>query len=316
MPPANARRGLVAWAALGHETAGHDILHADTGLEAELAVALREALRPLGHDLDQYWSSRIDETASDFMGILNTGPAAGVGLIVYFRALNAAFTGEAKLRSEGPDEDPHPADVLRGYLAAETVALLKFTGHRAWSNLIADETFKDVDTIVLAGEMVAPDVARQSAKLAAQTLARYRAQALENHALAEIQNWRDSDERKVKLLRSALRQGREAPASASPFYAAHAVAAAVTEALADGRQIHSLFNRLVAMLSVMHGRNASWGPLRLGHPGNIHRDRVYYPQPATPTDGHSRSVRLLPRKLMRRKGPVRSTKLSPARHRG
>src|SRR5262249_49116309 len=28
LPPANARRSVMAWAALGHETAGHDVLHA------------------------------------------------------------------------------------------------------------------------------------------------------------------------------------------------------------------------------------------------------------------------------------------------
>ena len=37
LPPANARHGLFAWAALGHETAGHDILHADDGLQDEIS---------------------------------------------------------------------------------------------------------------------------------------------------------------------------------------------------------------------------------------------------------------------------------------
>ncbi len=69
MPPANATGGLVSWAALGHETAGHDILHADTGLQDELAQALRTSLAPLGHGLADYWSERIDETSSDVMGL-------------------------------------------------------------------------------------------------------------------------------------------------------------------------------------------------------------------------------------------------------
>src|SRR5712692_3173285 len=44
LPPANARHGLIAWPALGHETAGHDILHADNGLLSEVSEAVRAAL--------------------------------------------------------------------------------------------------------------------------------------------------------------------------------------------------------------------------------------------------------------------------------
>ncbi|MEZ6091830.1 MAG: hypothetical protein R3C05_28260 [Pirellulaceae bacterium] len=102
LPPANARRGLLAWSAVGHETAGHDILHADEGLAQELAVSVFNALNEanVGNVLPAYWASRIDETASDVLGILNTGPTAGIGLIGYFRGLNAAFSGTATLRQK------------------------------------------------------------------------------------------------------------------------------------------------------------------------------------------------------------------------
>ena len=118
VPPAHARFGLLAWSALGHETAGHDILHADTGLPEEISKAVQIALEEQGlkDGLPEYWSSRIDETASDVCGILNMGPAAGIGLIGYFRGLNKAFGGEPKLRNQG-GRGPHPADILRGYLA-------------------------------------------------------------------------------------------------------------------------------------------------------------------------------------------------------
>jgi hypothetical protein len=272
LPPANARQGLVAWAALGHETAGHDIIHADTGLSDELASALQQSLEPLGHELDQYWSLRIDETSSDVMGILNLGPTAGIGIIAYFRALNAAFTGQPKLRNEGLENDPHPADILRGYLAAETVALLKFTGSQSWAELIASETDKDLDMIVLAGIAVSEKVARQSAKIVAQTLVGYRAGALENHALGEIQNWRDTDEDNVTLLRSILRSpGAPAIPNSPTIYAAHTVAAAVIEALADGSHVHSLFGRMVDILNTMHSQNPAGGPLLIAHPSDITR---------------------------------------------
>src|SRR5512139_3254388 len=45
LPPGNAARGLCVWAALGHETAGHDVLSADRGLRTELADVVRSALR-------------------------------------------------------------------------------------------------------------------------------------------------------------------------------------------------------------------------------------------------------------------------------
>jgi hypothetical protein len=276
LPPANARKGLLAWAALGHETAGHDILHADTGLQPELAAALQQNLDSLGYGLAEYWSSRIDETSSDVMGILNIGPTAGIGLIGYFRGLNAAFTNIPRLRSEGDIDDPHPADIVRGYLAAEVVALLKFTGRKTWSNLIATETNKDAATIVLGDEVVPREVARQSARIVAQTLVSNKAAALEGHALGEIQNWRDADERKVKLVRAALTSNLALPDSTtSPIYAAHVVAAAVIEALSGSANLPSLFNRMLALLNTMHDENPAWGPLFVAHPGNISRDLAY-----------------------------------------
>ena len=136
----------------GDETAGHDILHADDGLQDEISRAVRAAIVAdgLGGPLADYWSQRIDETASDVMGILNMGPAAGIGLVVYFRGLNAAFSGVATLRNDGPDGDPHPADILRGFLAAATVRLLSFDGAAAWADAIEQETEKDVTQIRIA----------------------------------------------------------------------------------------------------------------------------------------------------------------------
>jgi hypothetical protein len=276
LPPANARAGLFAWTAVGHETAGHDILNADKGLPRELANSLRAALASLGHGLAQYWSDRIDETASDLLGILNMGPAAGIGLLVYFRGLNAAWGEGPKLRSDGPAGDPHPADIIRGYLAAETVALLSFTGHTAWADTIAAETDKDVDTIRLAGETISPALARKSAKVVAETLVGYKAEALERHALGEIQDWRDRDEENVQTVRNVLRSGGELPA-AQPYeiYAAHAVAAAATEALADPAGLAQVFDRMKTILKAMHDKNPSWGPLFVRHPGDLARRFVF-----------------------------------------
>ncbi len=278
LPPAHIRKGLLAWSALSHETAGHDVLHADTGLAEELARAVAQRVQPLGNGLADYWATRIDETASDVLGILNMGPAAGIGLIGYFRGLSAAFGGGPKLRSEGDDRDPHPADILRGYLAAETVSLLKFTGRTKWRDFIAAETDKDLETIILGDTEVSPGDARKSCRLVAEALVNFRAQRLEGHSLGEIQNWRDVDERKVRRARQALRSAVALPQPIlSGTYAAHVVAAAVVEALSDSDNLAVIFDRMLGILKAMHDANAAWGPLFLSHPGDLSRHVVYMP---------------------------------------
>lgn len=274
LPPANATSGVVGWAALGHETAGHDILHADSGLQEQLANAVRVKLKPLGHGLADYWADRIDESASDVMGVLNLGPAAGIGLIAFFRGWSLALGEPPELRSEGAAGDVHPADIVRGYLAAELVALLKFSKRAVWSKAIARETDKDRKTIVLGGETIAPAVARKSAQLVAQTLAQTKVAALEQHALAEIQNWTDADEALVDAARTAFRTGAPLPPPPyeRPLYAAHLVAAATVEAVVSGGDVAALQKRMIAELDKLHDQNPSWGPLFVTHPGQLHRE--------------------------------------------
>ena len=136
LPAANAAGGLLAWPALAHETAGHDILEADDGLRADLASAVKKEVPSERIDpaVAAYWAERVDEAAADVLGVLNMGPAAAVGMVGYFRALNGAWRGVAELRSAGRAEDPHPADIARAYLAAETVRLLSFSGAERWAD--------------------------------------------------------------------------------------------------------------------------------------------------------------------------------------
>jgi hypothetical protein len=110
LPIANAQRGIFAWAALGHESAGHNIIRSNKNLRKELRDSLGNSMQyaNLSSSLSDYWASRIDETASHVLGILNMGPTAGIALIGYFRALNAAAGGKPQLRNIGPSNDPHP----------------------------------------------------------------------------------------------------------------------------------------------------------------------------------------------------------------
>jgi hypothetical protein len=294
LPPAHARRGLLAWAALGHETAGHDILRADTGLLGELTQAVRRALTDAGtgKGLPNYWAGRMDETASDIMGILNMGPAAAIGLVGYFRGLNDAFGGEPRLRTIGLASDPHPVDILRGYLAAAAVRILSFSGAEAWSDEIERQI--DADTqgqtiridvrvenrgdVIDRGTVLTQDEARNSAALVAQTLVTHQATSLEMHSLGEIQDWSNNSELIVQRLRQVLNSPIDLPDDlASGIFAAHIVAAATVEAISKDAVIPLIFDRMIALLKIMHDKNPSWGPLFIAHPGDLYRQRSYMP---------------------------------------
>ena len=277
LPPANARRGICAWAALGHETGGHDILHADQGLLKELSDKVAAALvaAKLGGDLADYWSERIDETASDVLGILNLGPAAAVGVLAYFRGINAALGWGPVLSSEGGTDDVHPADIVRGWLGAETVRLLKFTQAGAWANALVKETDRDAAKVVLGGIHVTTARAKSSATIVAKTIVAGKLTALDGHAFDEIQNWSDRDEVLVAKLTDPLTMAVDLPARyAGGTYAAHVVAAAVMSALHTPQAIPVIFDRMLGLLKVMHDANPSWGPLYVVHPGNVARDFV------------------------------------------
>jgi hypothetical protein len=258
LPAPNASAGLLAWPALAHETAGHDLLEADDGLRDELARVVRERLA--AEDLDvvaDYFADRIDETAADVLGVLNMGPAAAIGLVGYFRALNGAWGSSPALRSAGPEDDPHPADLVRAYLAAETVRLLSFDGAAAWADRLIAEADRDLGRIRLGGVTVTPGVAKDAAAVAARAIVRTKLAALDGHALGEIQDWRNEDERIVAALRARIAD-QEGPATAGKYvqgaYAAHAVAAGVYEAAAGSARPADVMTRMVELLADMHAR--------------------------------------------------------------
>ena len=260
LPASHTRLGLLGWSTLGHETAGHDILGADTGLREELTMLVDTALRQAKlQRLASYWSQRMDETASDVLGLLNIGPAAGIGLIGYFRGLREAWEHSPTLSNNGSAEDSHPADILRGYLAAATVRLLDFSARNAWAKAIENETERDLSQIVLEGKPVKSTDAAVSAQIVAKAIAASPLRSLEKHRLLDIQNWSDEDESMAARIRKTLAEG-SADSTPPGTYAAHAVAAAVTLAASSHGQPALLLRRLIDTLSGMHDRNPDWGP--------------------------------------------------------
>jgi hypothetical protein len=275
LPPAHAHCGVLGWATLGHETGGHDILGADKGLLKEIAAVTNAAVKKAGQPawMADYWSERIDETAADVLGLINMGPAAGIGMVGYFRGLMGAWTGVAKLRSDGPADDPHPADIVRGYLAAATVRLLSFSGKNDWAAAIEAETDKDLTAITLAGHSVTRAAARQAADAVARAIADTKLATLEQRSLRSIQDWKDADEAVAAKLQSELVKGKTVvPAAiADASYATHVVAAAVYAVVLGRATPANVFPAMVGMLKNMHDDNPSWGPLFVGHRGDSSR---------------------------------------------
>jgi hypothetical protein len=267
LPPAQLNGGLLAWSALGHETGGHDVTHADEGLLEELAQKVHAAVLQKFHSeaLANYWARCIDESSADVCGYLHMGPSLGIGLIGYFRAL-----GDGKLRSIGSTDDPHPIDLLRGYLAAAVAKRLHFQDALAWSQAIVIETRKDNEELYLAdahGHLVAFPAsfsqAVASTDVVAQTIMQSPLSALQGHSLQELQDWKDRDQVIVDQLVSILNTDGHLPADLQGpgFYAAYVVAAATQAALQQGAHIPALFNKMQAFLAQMHLENPTWSKI-------------------------------------------------------
>lgn len=267
LPPAHLKKGILAWTALPHEIGGHDILHADNGLIDELAEKVYSAvmINVNHYTLANYWKQCVDETASDVLGLLNTGPTTGIGLIGYFRGLTGG-----PLRSVGamPPGDTHPVDILRAFIAARVISQSPFSGAKDWSAAIRTEALKDLKSIYLVDSKgrytrLPQDKTIQSAEIVADVIANTKLKSLEGHSLREIQDWTDEDQKIVDTLALQLRDGKELSSDFrnNGYYAAHVVAAAVQEALRGGANIQLMFDRMVSFLSTMHQYNTVWNPV-------------------------------------------------------
>lgn len=264
LPPAQISGGLLAWTSLGHETSGHDIMHADPGLLNELANKVYFAvLNAFGsQNLANYWARCIDETTADICGYLNFGPSAAVGLVGYFRAL-----GNGKLRTIGAMSDSHPIDLLRGYLGAAVVKYLNFSTAALWSQTIANETQKDNGPLYLVDQNrryyafpVPFNIAVASTDVVAKTILKEKLYSLEGHSLQEIVNWKDDDQSVVDQLVAIFKNGGSLPATLQGpgFYAAYVVAAATQAGLEFGTDLGRTFNTMQSFLASMHMQNPTW----------------------------------------------------------
>jgi hypothetical protein len=291
MPPAYSEN-IALWAAVGHETGGHDILHADDGLLNEIANTVSMEIMhhkndpaleneeatingrrvPLARLAALYWKYTMDETASDVCGILNLGPASGIGLAALLIPLR-----KGKLITVGPSDDVHPIDALRVMLAADVVRDipdLDAEVANAWADAlesIVERYVTDKDdfrlySLTQSGKVhwdaIMPyDGMRETVKIVAKTIAFKPLDALEGHFLSEINTWANSDEELALRIVDDLLNEREPSLEPGPdgqtVYAAHILAGALL-ALTDTPDIKPITELAISALNKLYDNNPVW----------------------------------------------------------
>ena len=238
--PSTCREHPFTWASLAHETGGHDVLHADTGLLDELGAGVRDFFgaarmdpaHPTGAQvMGHLWAYWIDEAASDVYGLLNMGPAFAMNLIVFLAAFIAGFEHgtEPVLRAESgraPTDrlDVHPVDLLRPHLAIGAIQSLTGLEAKVRQDYVstieamAEQCSGGADSIALVGVLPIgdnrgiplanrfplkemQDVARRVGSFIVSTHLR----ALGGHSIQDLETWDDADEAAARRIADTFR---------------------------------------------------------------------------------------------------------------
>lgn len=304
MPPAYSRN-IALWAALGHETGGHAILHADDGLLREIGNIVEKRILnakeldglqatvngrkvPLATCASAYWKYTIDETASDVCGILNLGPAAGIGLAALLIPLR-----EGVLTNTAPSADIHPIDSLRILLAADVVSQLPdLDSKRAeeWSNILEDIVMRYGDKenksfalyTQISGnrthfdDIMPYDAMRSTVTLVAEAIAFTSLNTLEGHHLSEINTWSNADEDLAWRAVDDLVRGKSPSVEKGPdeqdVYAAHLLAGGIIASAKSG-EISEITKLTIKALNKLYDSNPVWQgfPVRFRSDAHLHK---------------------------------------------
>jgi len=261
-PKHYAKGGILAWGCLGHEVAGHDILHHIPGLLQELMDVVEEELEEqnIPTEIIDYWKERIDETASDILAILHMGPSAAFAQIGFFRH----FDHESRLTCAINPTDEHPANILRGFLAAQAVRILGLKS----AEIINGELENDIGwkchvEMTKTSKVFDLAIAQYSASIVAETILERPLASLQNRSFSQIRKWGCTDEKIVSSIRQIIQ--RDLPLnrlSRNQFHAAHIVAAAILESIEGEKtrqQLQYTFQKMLELLRQRHlGNNLFW----------------------------------------------------------
>ena len=298
--PSTYREHPLLWASLAHETAGHDVLHADPGLLDELAAGVRRMFgggpirsgrKPTVAQLNgALWAYWMDEAASDVYGLLNIGPEFALNLAAFFAAMNARIDGGAvpALRTQSgqngegdPSLDVHPTDLLRLHLAigvveqlaglaattrAQYVAALKGLAVQCGQGATTIELQGDLE--ISAGHWLSVNASlplapmQEAARRAGGFIATAKLRALGGHGIQEIETWDDTDEHAAQTIAELLRN--DAPV-VDRGDDAQLLAGATLALLDQPQQYDRVTARLAAALDRSFALDPIWGTPQPDH---------------------------------------------------
>lgn len=232
--PSGYRTHPLLWSILAHEVGGHDVLHADEGLLPELQRGIKGLFPGQQNKLSLLWGFWAEETGSDVCGVLNLGPAYGLGAIVFHTTVVRTARDIFEHRSpDGGDHhqthepildtqpnsqlpiDAHPIAALIPYViigATEKLTTLNESTKTRYISQIqklaktCTPYRKTVDLtdyvitdgpgrFVKFGASLPFDVLKESALAVGRHIASTKFLSLRNTPLQEIETWDDADEK-------------------------------------------------------------------------------------------------------------------------
>ena len=226
--PGTYREHPLLWAALAHETGGHDVSHANVGLLDELSDGVK-SLDGLSREVASLWSFWIDEIVSDIYGLLNLGPSFVLSITTLLACLrkaaqhnwpNGVVDTSLAVTNHAP-ADEHPVDILRIYAAEGALSALSDLSKpslKRWQDLItgvAQQATGGKTTIDIVDSITGKTVRTlklnsmaQAARKVGAYIVTAKLNTLNGRTIQEIETWDDADEQAALGVFRALAEGR------------------------------------------------------------------------------------------------------------
>ncbi len=230
--PSGYRNHPILWGVLAHEIGGHDVLHADDNLVCELQTEVRNLFDGKWPKyLGPLWSHWCEEAASDVCGLLNIGPAYGIGAVIYHTVIAPLAKKKMYKRPEldhvlttdyyRTQAERHPvAVVIPDLLIGATEQLDGLTPKAKVRYITQLEELAEFciratavqvsEGVVLPGydeqlpKELPLDVLRASARKVGSHIARVGLPSLKNNCLIDIETWDQPDEEAAQRVAKKL----------------------------------------------------------------------------------------------------------------